>query len=259
VERVTRNWNWPGWEQGEQLKRTLSDDLHRSVVAFLAGQRQGVRPDGPEKHVPHPKYVVTKTPSVENLTMVSRFPHTRAIVIVRDGRSFVSSSMKAFKWSFEHATKRWAAAGQTILRAEAEGHGFLRVHYEDLLTDLPAQMKRIFEYLELDGASYDLAAAGDLPLAGSSFVPGTDGIHWGGVPRGDVSQLMNRYRDWTAAMHRDFNEIAGGPMKDLGYELVATPPRRWSAARRRWQWCRSCPARLVRRIAGGLGRMHHGD
>jgi hypothetical protein len=225
VERVSGHWNWKGWGIGEGVKKSLWENLGTGVVSFLLAQRQGGSGDAPGV-VPLPRYVVSKTPSVENLEFAPRFPRSRTLVIVRDGRSVVSSGMKGFKWTFDHATRRWTGAANTILRARDAGQDFLLIRYEDLLTDLSGQMARIFRYLALDGSSYDLAAAENLPLTGSSFVPGTEFIHWGKIPRGDVGGLLNRYANWTTPMHVAFNRIAGEQMKQFGYDLVgADSPR----------------------------------
>lgn len=241
VDRVTGHWNWAGWGIGAETKQALWNSIGSSIVAFLIDHRQSNHQSASGKHLVEPKCVVTKTPSVENLALAHQFPNTRTVVIVRDGRSMVSSGMKGFGWTFDHATHRWAGAARSIIKARDAGQDFLLVRYEDLLIDLPNQMNRILHYVGLEASTYDLISASNLPMTGSSFVPGTDRIHWGKLPRGDVSALLCRYQDWTPSMHCRFERIAGDAMQKFGYEVAGRFTRHQSitgwAARLGHLWC----------------------
>ena len=248
VERVSGQWDCAGWRIGAAEKDRLWARLGNAIVLFLRDHRErrvrAAAGDPPK----HPKWVVAKTPSVENLALAGRFPGSRTVVIVRDGRSVVSSGMKGFGWDFHQAARRWAAAADSIVNARRAGHAFLLVRYEDLLLDLRSQMQRTLAFLELDASRYDMGAAENLPLTGSSFVPGVgQGVYWGKAPRNNTADLLNRFQGWTEAMHLSFNRIAGERMRQFGYELVLPASPRWTVARRLAQLGRSVARRFTGR------------
>lgn len=168
--------------------------------------------------------LVTKTPSVVNLSYFFKlFPNARLLILVRDGRSIVESSMRSFGWEFDVAVQRWAKAARTIVEFDQEYKGsqykYIIVKYEALLDNLEAEMRQIFGFLELDPELYDFDATNRLPVMNSSqFCDGS----WQRTlaENSEDFNFKKRWNYWDPFMHQQFNHIAGDYMTKLGYEIL---------------------------------------
>jgi hypothetical protein len=169
------------------------------------------------------RYVVTKSPTVVNLDRLPLFERARAIVIVRDGRAVVESSMRSFGDDFERTARNWAEAARTILRQKGQEAPFLLVRYEELVSDLEATVVNVLDHLGLSRNEYDFEAARNLPVRGSSsFGTHEDGKpNWLPTEKDDSFRPLDRFAGWTAEQHRVFNRIAGDELTRLGYEVAS--------------------------------------
>jgi hypothetical protein len=229
VRGVTRDWN-RSWDPRGELREQLTHALGEACVSFLVS-RAVPRPGTT------PRFVITKSPSVGSLPLLSWFPRSRAVVIVRDGRDMIVSGMKSFGWDFETACRQWADAARTIGAAKSAGAPFLLIRYEDLLANLRGTLTEIFSYLQLDVAAYDFDAAAGLPVKGSSSFGTQDGsVHWRPVEKTDGFKPVGRWANWGARRHERFNWIAGKESAGLGYDLVRLGywPTMWNLWNR-WQ------------------------
>jgi protein-tyrosine sulfotransferase len=218
VRSVRDRWD-PIWgEFGDDLEPRFREGLGDGLISYLWEDRE--------------RRLVTKTPSVRHIERsFAFFPHARVIVLSRDGRSVVQSCMSTFGWDFDRAASNWAAAADEIRRFELHRtyppDRYLRVRYEDLVDDLRGSLTRILAFLELDAATYDLNAADELPVRGSSsyFGPGRDAVNWDPVEKGPDFNPRERWRAWPPKMHERFEWIAGRQMRSLGYGSMADPVR----------------------------------
>jgi hypothetical protein len=213
-------------QRRDALCRALGDGL----LAHLGSGSGGLR-------------LITKTPSVRNLEHVfTFFPQARLVILVRDGRAVVESSVRSFGWSDEAALQRWNEAARTItaFTATTPRERFRIVRYEDLVADTEGTLRHLFAFLGLDGEAYDYGAIASTPVLGSSehFAPkGADGQGgWKEVARPTSFDPLSRSQGWSERQHRRFNRVAGPAMRQLGYTLKETASggvsdRVWNAVR----------------------------
>ncbi|RME38852.1 MAG: sulfotransferase [Planctomycetota bacterium] len=215
AETVYGAWN-PRWGATESDRERMLAGLGAGLCRFLTEGREGKR-------------VVTKTPRTENLDLFFRiFPEASLIVLVRDGRSVVESGIASFGWHRESAIRAWARSADRIDAFErthrGQGYRYVLVRYEDLWTDLEAQMRRILGTVGLDEARYDFAAAADLPLRGSSTLRQAGGeLHWRPVEKPPAFDPMSRFRHWSPLRHHRFNRLAGRQLERFGYQPLRAP------------------------------------
>jgi hypothetical protein len=215
--KEVREWWDPMWGSlDEGLMEVFHESLGEGLVSFLWVDRQ--------------RRLVTKSPSVRHIDRFFKFfPRARLLVLVRDGRSVVQSSMATFGWDFDRAARQWAAAADEIRRFELSGRSlasrWMLVRYEDLLNDLEGSLSRVFRFLELDEKVFDLEAASSLPVRGSSFFLGLghDSIHWEPVEKDADFDPRERWRSWSPRLHERFEWIAGRQLRYLGYEDADNP------------------------------------
>jgi hypothetical protein len=131
---------------------------------------------------------VFKTPSTRGLAdAFLTFPEScRFLVIVRDGRDVIESSVRSFPWiNFAYALHRWRLGCEELAKAEALGSDcVLRIHYEDLLNEPATTVTRIFQWLQWSTESFPFDRIQSIPVRGSSETR---------CPEGSVS--------WTPSHH----------------------------------------------------------
>ncbi len=218
ADAVGRSWK-PKWDPEGNLKSLLLTYLTASWIPFLAHL-------APSKNSRTPRYVVTKTPSVKNLDLVSRIPNAKILVLIRDGRDVVASAVSSFDDRFETATQTFAQGARTIVAAKEKNLPFMLVRYEALCRNLSAEMTKIFAYLDISPELYDFSGAANLPVRGSgTFGRGLAGLNFSGVAKTHRFRPIGQWHKWTTSQHELFNAIAEKENALLGYE--SNPPPRW--------------------------------
>lgn len=233
VEGVSRWWkhHW-GPEELRTEKELLAQQMGQGLISFLSAQLER-RKQISHKHERNgqPLRLVTKTPAVKNLALYFQlFPSNKLLILIRDGRSVVESAVRTFDRPYGHAAQEWASSAK-IIQDFSKDHpekSFLLVRYEDLYSNVEKELRRIFEYLELDPEAYDYHGAKNLPVRGSSTLRGqpsahevpwvAQGIHWNPVAKPANFNPVDRWANWSRAKHERFNWIAGTYLEKFGYQ-----------------------------------------
>lgn len=249
AERTAASWHDAGAER-DDLRRELLTTLGEGLCEFLS-----TRPD---------RRLLTKTPHVHHLDrFFSLFPRAYLLVLVRDGRAVVQSSVDTFGGTLEGWARHWAQAADSVLRFDREHAGqrlrYRIVRYEDLVTDRKSQLRELLRFLDLDGEVYDFEAAADLPVRGSSALGRGGGVAWDPVVPGPGFDPTARFSGWGSRRHRRFNWIAAPQLEALGYERRHVGGRALDETGQRLRdaaWAASGPLRALRRtaLAGLRGR-----
>jgi hypothetical protein len=240
VEEVRAAWD-PRWGNfAPDIPERLYAALGEGLVSFLWAD--------------HDRRLVTKSPSVRHLgRFFSFYPRARLLVLIRDGRSVVQSSMDTFGWDFDRACRAWAEAADEVRRFQqaetARSDRWRLVRYEDLVDDTEGQLRPILDFLGLDPTRYDFEAARSLPVRGSSaFGRQGSGVHWEPVAKDAGFAPKERWRVWPAERLERFDWLAGDQLRSLGY--TASRPYRGVTrsvknALLDWRWSMARAARLV--------------
>jgi protein-tyrosine sulfotransferase len=209
VEAVQAAWD-PRWGSfTPDIPARLQAALGDGLVSFLWADRS--------------RRLVTKSPSVRHLGRFFAFyPGARLLILVRDGRSVVQSSMETFGWDFDRACRAWADAADEVRRFQetgaAQADRWRLVRYEDLLDDTEGQLRPILAFLGLDATRYDFEAARDLPVRGSSTFGRRGGeVHWEPVAKDPTFVPKERWRAWPRERLERFDWLAGDQLRGLGY------------------------------------------
>jgi protein-tyrosine sulfotransferase len=250
VEAVRAAWD-PRWgDFAADVPERLHAALGEGLVSFLWTDQS--------------RRLVTKSPSVRHLGRFFAFyPWARLLILARDGRSVVQSSMDTFGWDFDRACRAWADAADEIRRFQqvetARSERWRLVRYEDLVDDTEGQLRPILEFLGLDPTRFDFEAARNLPVRGSSaFGRQSGGVHWEPVSKDVTFAPKERWRSWPAEQLERFDWLAGDQLRGLGY-TASRPPRSVTRSVRNilldWRWSAVRAARLaVYRARGRVGR-----
>jgi hypothetical protein len=166
--------------------------------------------------------VLLKMPSVEFLHYFDlMFPHEHLLVLVRDGRDVVSSTLRTWpEQDFDEACIRWDRAARMILFCErryAGRAGYLRVLYEDAQRDPAALVRAVCGAFGLDPARYPFDQASQLPLRGSSEVREGGAVTWAPIAKPAGFSPLGRWATWSPEQKASFKRLAGQSLIDLGY------------------------------------------
>lgn len=223
---VYREWDH-SWREALADPHLLLTHLGQGLIAFLNAESlkdaDARAADEALTRAGIVTRVVTKTPSVSHLSRCFQlFPTAKPIILVRDGRAVVESSVRSFRRNYEQVAHEWAAAAAEIqaLIATQPADRYLLIRYEDLQQNTEVEVRKILAFLDLDPALYDFDAMRALPIFGSSQIvsEGARNVHWEGNQFADFDPNQ-RWANWEQGLHERFNRIAGAAMVQFGYTL----------------------------------------
>src|SRR5262245_48467855 len=225
---LEKRWAQQGAMDHSALRELLVENLGSGLISFLQQARTRVLEDAAKRFggspTVHNRRIVTKTPDIAGLQRCFQlFPSTQLLILVRDGRAVVESSVQSFKEEPEQAMREWAHAAEKILQfdrnPENKTRAYRLIRYEDLVQDVESEMRRILFFLGLDIEHYDFEAARELPVVGSSsFKRGVGPVHWLPVRKTSDFRPLERAGDWTRSQHERFNWICKDYLKVFCYE-----------------------------------------
>lgn len=206
--------------------------LRELVLRGLQNQLRYLRPGAP------PRWIAIKEPNGSHAadTIVSLLPSSRVLFLLRDGRDVVDSLIDAMLSKDSWWQERTSSVGRPpeeritfvsqhaalwVHRTMATQRAFdalpdeqrLLVRYEELLVDTPAQLRRIFKWLDLDVSDGDL----DAIVARYEFGSAPKDRRGPGKDMRAATPGLWR-RNLTDAEQRAMDEIMGPKLRELGYE-----------------------------------------
>lgn len=174
------------------------------------------------------KNMLFKYPFVHYLDLFRTFfPRDFLILILRDGRDVVSSSVRTFgtgffKKNFSDYCREWDFATQCILKY-CQGNSCSNprtvvVKYEDLYKDPQTTIHKILHALHLDPKRFDFNGISHQPIRGSSALSNNKGrVTWEPQERQDDFNPIGRWGDWPIRQKRQFKTYAGRSLIAAGY------------------------------------------
>lgn len=173
--------------------------------------------------VPAGKRMLLKVPSVEYLThFYAVFPHEHLLVLTRDGRDLVDSTLKTWPpLRFSMVCMRWRRAARMVLafdrqyRDQVKGYALAR--YEDVERDPAAFVRLVCQRFDLDVDRYPFDQISTVPVHGSSALRRKGSVTWNAQPKPATFKPVGRWHAWSAYKRWMFKRIAGRELMALGY------------------------------------------
>ena len=167
--------------------------------------------------------MLLKVPSVHYLDrFYSAFPFEHLLVLIRDGRDVVQSTIRTWpQLKFSFVCRRWKRSAEMVLacdkRFSQRPKGYWLARFEDAVCDPSSFVKEAYERFGLDKSQYPYESMHKLPVRGSSSALRQDGVVWDPVEKPKGFDPTGRWHGWSAAKKRTFKRIAGQALIDLGY------------------------------------------
>lgn len=169
--------------------------------------------------VPEDQKLLVKVPGVQYLNyFYSMFPHEHLLVLLRDGRDVVASTIKTWpQIRFSDACRRWDRSAKMILACNERYHdkqGYWLAKYEDAVQDPASFVQEACSHFGLDISQYPFERMENLPVIGSSTTR-KQGESW--MKNKTGFKPIGRWQSWSGWRKWIFKAIAGESLKKLGY------------------------------------------
>lgn len=174
--------------------------------------------------VPEGKQLLLKVPNVRYLNYFYLvFPHETLLLLIRDGRDVVSSTIKTWpNRKFLDVCWEWNNSAQMILGFDAyyrdRRSDYLLAKYEDVLDNPVDFIKKACDCYELDTNKFPFEKLDKLPVVGSSSLQPAGEVTWGQIEKPRNFKPTQHWLSWSEEEKQLFKEIAGQTLIDLGYE-----------------------------------------
>ena len=198
-----------------------------------------------------PGHVFIKHPNVRYIErFFELFPAAKLILLVRDGRDNVASTVKGglakrthmsmgkrskarlnhvlFR-DFVSAARDWSSSVMKIQRFDEEFRNsrftsqYVILRYEDIYQQPKQTAGRIFAFMGVPCDARILDRVANVDVVGSSFyaASGLENAvkpNWTATPRTDAFQPVGRWKRWSPLQKALFKRIAGDQLVQMGYE-----------------------------------------
>lgn len=170
------------------------------------------------------KIALLKRPSVKNISLFHTvFPRENLIVLIRDGRDVVSSTIKTWpKIDFNIACHDWEeAAREVIAYKESERLDHKRVlikKYEEVVEIPDAFVREACAKFGLDINKFPYEELNRLPVIGSSQLKRDGRVTFQPIDKPTDFKTIGHWEQWTKKQKRVFKKIAGASLIAFGYE-----------------------------------------
>jgi len=171
--------------------------------------------------IPENQRMLLKMPGVQYLhDFYNLFPNENLLLLVRDGRDVVASTVKTWpQIRFVDACRRWKHSSEVVKEFHHNHDGRSGYHlarFEDAVNDTEKFLRCVFSKFGLDPDVYPYARLSNIPVIGSSTTIKEDGS-WSWTNKSKDFKPVGRWGSWSSWRKAQFKRIAGKVLMDLGY------------------------------------------
>ena len=173
--------------------------------------------------LPPERRLLLKVPGVQYLTQFfSVFPGENLLLLVRDGRDVVHSTLKTWpQLRFSMVCRRWRRAAEMTLSFDTSHvgsrRGYWLARFEDAVNDPEAFVKEACARFDLDVQRYPFERIEAIRIHGSSSLQIDGKVVWDHMERPEGFRPVGHWQSWSPTKKRLFKRIAGQALLDMGY------------------------------------------
>ena len=175
-----------------------------------------------QRDMPPNKRMLLKMAGVHHLDdFFAAFPHEHLLVVIRDGRDVVRSTLNSWpSLDFASVCRRWNQSARLVMafdKKNKERAGYRMVRFEDNLQNPVGFMKGVSAEYNLPLETYPFDAIKTLPIRGSSSVKVDGDLSWRAVSKPKTFDPVGGWQSWPRWKKTLFKRIAGETLIELGY------------------------------------------
>ncbi len=202
------------WAYEQNMGKVADGDFLPLFGSSLIGYLHEVVPSG--------QRMLLKVPSVEHLDwFFQAFPHEHLLVLTRDGRDVVQSTLKTWpQLRFSMVCLRWRHAAQMTLACHERyqgREGYWLGRFEDAMREPESFVHDVCQRFGLDAGRYPYERIDQIPVHGSSTTKEGGKVTWAPVARRAGFNPIGRWQQWSPLRKALFKRIAGHQLIALGY------------------------------------------
>lgn len=177
--------------------------------------------------VPDRKRILIKIPDVQFLNYFYLvFPYETPLLLIRDGRDVVASTMKTWPGrKFKKVCKTWAQSANLMLAfnryysdvSKGDDYAHYLARYEDAVQSPEVFIHCVCQKYGLDVNKYPVNGIEGIAVRGSSSIKIDGKVVWEPVPKEKKFNPIGRWQGWSSAERRIFKKIAGQTLVNAGY------------------------------------------
>ena len=179
-------------------------------------------------NTPPEKRLLVKVPSVQYLSRFYEvFPHENLLVLVRDGRDLVHSTLRTWpQLNFYMVSLRYKRAAEMILSCDQHfskrPNGYLLNQFENLFRDPAGFVHTACKRFGLDPDTYPYDRINQIQVRGSSQKVNKGSVSWDGSSKTDQFSPIGHWLEWSRYRKWLFKRVAGQALIKLGYAKDST-------------------------------------
>lgn len=173
--------------------------------------------------VPKGQRILVKVPDVQYLDFFfSVFPYENLLVLLRDGRDVVNSSIETWPQKrFSDLCGLWGKSAQMILDVnkyfDNRTNGYWMTRYEDVFVDPVSFVKNALRRYGLEENKYPFEKIKEIGVIGSSNLKPQGEVTWVPIDKPKSFNPIGRWKEWPTDKKRNFKKIAGQTLIESGY------------------------------------------
>jgi len=169
---------------------------------------------------PDGKRLLLKIPDVQYLEFFPVvFPEEKLLLLMRDGRDVVSSTVRTWPdVDFAWVCRKWALSARAMLDFSEKGAGEpWMVKYEDVIRDPAGFARQACRHFSLDQEAFPFGEINKLSVRGSSSIKSSGKVTWDASAKPEGFNPVGRWQAWNSKEKALFKSIAGEALIDAGY------------------------------------------
>ena len=174
-------------------------------------------------YAPEHKRLLLKVPGVEYLQhFFSVFPHERLIVLLRDGRDLIQSTIKTWpQRDFSDVCREWDESARIIMAFEesfrTQKNRFMIVKFEDAVANSNHFISSVCSHFGIEQQHYPFKKLKDIPVKGSSALKQDGKMTWKPLEKPSDFNPIGRWSNWDSNKKQIFKKICGKTLIKTGY------------------------------------------
>lgn len=168
------------------------------------------------------KQALIKETDVQNLNYLpTLFPGIRVLLMLRDGRDLVHSTIKSWPHrKFDEVCHTWATCTQSVIdfnKRHQHDNNVMLVKFENVLDEKEKFVRDFCAQFNMNTEQYAFDKINDIGVLGSSTLKKGENVDWKPIEKPKGFRPTGHWLNWSVKQKQVFKKIAGDVLIASGY------------------------------------------